>query len=144
MESRTNRVLIGTFVSYPHVSQKTLRLIQDKFAPEKIFIFNVLDDDTRRLITFNVSQNDLGEKFTEYKNQYKNTLRLHRNKETNTFYTINSLNRVIKEQNDGISSEQFDVDWEKYKNTCLVVGEEGKIKTLSTKLAKIIDTHDSN
>lgn len=136
---KTSRVLVGTFINYPHVSRKTLRFIAENFNPDRIFIFSVDDENTKRLVTFNVNKSDLGNKFSEYKAKYRNTLRLHRHKDSNTFYTINSLNEVVKTQNNGEKDESFQVQWEDFENSCLVIDSEGRVKSLKTKLAKIID-----
>lgn len=132
------RVLIGTFVRKANVSQRVLKEIVESFNTDKIFIFSVEDETHKRLVTFNVYEADLGDRFTEYKRANKNSLRLHRNKNSNTFYTINSLNKVVESQA-GKKDSQHNVDWTDYQNCCLVLDQEGSLKILKTKLAKVID-----
>ena len=139
------KILIGTFVRSSFVPKRIIREVQETFDPDKIFIFSVKNDDVnKRLITFNVDKQDMGEKFSHYRTSQKNTLRLHRRKDSNTFYTLNSLNKVVKEQNHGDESSNFEVDWSSYQNCCLVLDREGNLKALETKLAKIIDIFDEN
>lgn len=133
----TKRVLVGTFVRKAHVPQRVLKAIVENFNANRIFIFSVDDDVHKRLVTFNVSEEDL-DKFAEFKKVNKNTLRLHRHKESNTFYTINSLNKLLKEQH-GQTNPEFQVNWDGFANSCLVLDGEGNLKVLKTKLAKVID-----
>jgi mRNA-degrading endonuclease YafQ of YafQ-DinJ toxin-antitoxin module len=133
-----NTVLLGTFIKRSHVSQRLLKSIVENFNANRIFIFSVEDETHKRLITFNVNKEDLDKKFSEFRKTNKNTLRLHRNKESNTFYTINSLNKLIDVQN-GTKDETFKVNWNDYKNCCLLVDNQGQFVPLKTKLAKIIE-----
>jgi mRNA-degrading endonuclease YafQ of YafQ-DinJ toxin-antitoxin module len=133
-----NTVLLGTFIKRSHVSQRLLKSIVENFNANRIFIFSVEDETHKRLITFNVNKEDLDKKFSEFRKANKNTLRLHRNKESNTFYTINSLNKLIDVQN-GTKDETFKVNWNDYKNCCLLVDNQGQFVPLKTKLAKIIE-----
>ena len=48
-----------------------------------------------------------------------NTILLHRKKDSNTLYTINALNDLIKSLNGGIIDTSFKVDWQDYKNCIL-------------------------
>lgn len=132
------RFLLGTFIRNDHVPQRTLKSIVENFGANRIFIFSVEDEVHKRLITFNANEEDLNDKFYEFKEENKNTVRLHRRKDINTFYTINSLNQLIIEQNGKINPD-FQVDWKGYDNSCLVVDKEGRLKVLKTKLAKVID-----
>lgn len=133
------KILIGTFVKKPHVPQKILKSIVENFDVDKIFIFSVNDEKHQRLVTFNISNEQLGEKFLSFKKENKNSLCLHRRKDSNTFYTINSLNKLIQKKNNGIFDSSFKLDWNEFKNKCLVLDKDGEVKFLETKLAKIID-----
>ena len=59
------------------------------------------------------------------------TILMHRRKETDTLYTINSLNMLITKLNGGILDKTFKIDWAKYKNSVLLTrnGEFAQIKT---------------
>lgn len=67
-----------------------------------------------------------------------NTILLHRKKETNTLYTINSLNLLIKSLNEGVLDTSFRVEWQNYKNTVLLTQGED-LRKLSTKIYKIVN-----
>lgn len=63
---------------------------------------------------------------------------VHRKKETNTLYTINSLNALIRKENDGILDNSYSVDWTKYSNALLVTSNN-ELKVLNTKVYQIIN-----
>jgi hypothetical protein len=63
---------------------------------------------------------------------------VHRKKETNTLYTINSLNALIKKENSGIVDPSFAVEWSKYANSLLVTSNND-LKVLNTKVYQIIN-----
>jgi hypothetical protein len=67
-----------------------------------------------------------------------NTILVHRNKATNTLYTINALNELIKSLNGGIVDMSYRVEWQHYKNSILLT-QEGQFKQLNTKIFKIIE-----
>ena len=66
-----------------------------------------------------------------------NTILLHRKKESNTLYTINALNTLIKTLNNGVLDSTFPINWPDYKNSILLTqGEE--LKRLNTTIHKIV------
>jgi len=71
-------------------------------------------------------------------NFIENTILVHRKKETNTLYTINALNTLIKQLNEGVLDTTFKVDWEEYKN-CILLTKGDELKRVNTKLHKIIE-----
>ncbi len=83
------------------------------------------------VITYNVEQGNVSGIPT-------NTILVHRKKDTNTLYTINALNTLIKSLNGGIVDTKFRVDWQHYRN-CILLTQGNEIKQLNTKVHKIID-----
>ena len=71
-------------------------------------------------------------------NLVKNTISLHRKKQTNTLYTINALNELIKNLNNGVLDKDFVIPWENFRNMILVTNSEG-LSRISTRIYKIID-----
>lgn len=69
------------------------------------------------------------------------TISLHRKKATNTLYTINALNLLVRELNGGIVDRRYQVPWEEYKNTILVTAYGG-LKKIHTKLDRIVNVDD--
>ena len=83
------------------------------------------------VITYNVEQvnvNDIP----------VNTILVHRKKETNTLYTINALNDLIKKLNGGVVDTSYRVNWQHYKN-CILLTQNGDLKQLNTKVYQIIE-----
>jgi hypothetical protein len=66
-----------------------------------------------------------------------NTILLHRKKESNTLYTINALNDLIKSLNDGVLDTSYTINWTDYRN-CILLTHAGDLKRLDTKIYKII------
>lgn len=67
---------------------------------------------------------------------YPNTISVHRKKEYNIIYSINALNELIKEQNNGVVSSAYQIDWENYRNS-FITARDGKVKVTPTRLMKI-------
>ena len=67
-----------------------------------------------------------------------NTILLHRKKESNTLYTINALNTLIKSLNGGILDTKYIVNWHEYKNSILLTNGPD-LRKLDTSIYKIID-----
>ena len=55
----------------------------------------------------------------------KNTISIHRKKETNTLYTVNALNEVIMNLNNGILDKSMLLPWENFENSFLLTNEDG-------------------
>jgi hypothetical protein len=67
-----------------------------------------------------------------------NTILVHRKKQTNTLYTINALNELIKSLNNGVLDKKFPIEWENYRNCILLIQAEGFNK-INTKIKDIIN-----
>lgn len=67
---------------------------------------------------------------------YPHTMSVHRKKEFNIIYSINALNELIKEENNGVMSPSHQIAWENYRN-CFITARDGKVKITPTRLLKI-------
>ena len=67
-----------------------------------------------------------------------NTILVHRKKESNTLYTINALNTLVKELNGGQVDTNFTIDWNHYRN-CILLTQHNELKQLNTKIHRIIE-----
>ncbi len=111
---------------------KTIETIKDEYtvAYNKIFVLESVDSD-EYLCTYNI------EVVGDSTGILRNTILLHRKKETNTLYTINSLNALIKSLNGGVLDTKFQVNWNDYRNSVLLTtGSE--LRRLNTTVYKII------
>ena len=68
----------------------------------------------------------------------ENTILVHRKKETNTLYTINALNTLIKELNNGQLDTSYKVNWADYRN-CILLTKGPELKRINTKLFDIME-----
>ncbi len=70
--------------------------------------------------------------------QLENTILVHRKKQSNTLYTINALNQLIKEENGGVLDTNFPLEWENYKNCIILTGVAG-IRKIPTRIFQKIE-----
>ena len=98
----------------------------------KIFVLESLDGE-KTMLTYNV---DMGNSLEE--TLVDNTILVHRKKQTNTLYTINALNELIKSLNNGFLDKRFPIEWNDYKNCILLVQTDGFNK-IDTKVKEIIN-----
>jgi hypothetical protein len=96
----------------------------------KMFVLYVKSTD-EYVVTYNVEQGNVD-------SIPLNTILVHRKKETNTLYTINALNDLIKKLNGGVVDPSYRVNWQHYKN-CILLTNHNELKQLNTKVYKIIE-----
>jgi len=96
----------------------------------KMFVLYVKSTD-EYVVTYNVEQGNVD-------SIPVNTILVHRKKETNTLYTINALNDLIKKLNGGVVDQSFRVNWQHYKN-CILLTNHNELKQLNTKVFKIVE-----
>ena len=99
---------------------------------DKLFVLESLDGE-KIMITYNVDMNN-----SAVDSIVDNTILVHRKKQTNTLYTINALNEVIKSLNGGILDKSFAVNWNDYRNCILLIQTEG-FNRINTKVKTIIN-----
>ena len=99
----------------------------------KIYVLQNIDNIKELFCTYNVEITDS----LNY-DLVPNTISLHRKKYTNTLYTINGLNCLIKNLNNGILDKKYVIPWENISNTLLITTDH-KLNKISTKLYQIID-----
>lgn len=97
---------------------------------KRIFVLSI-QDSPELICSFNVEKGNT-------RKQLPAAMLVHRKKETNTMYTINSLNALIRQENNGVLDTKFSVDWSKYANALLVTSNN-ELKVLHTKVYQIIN-----
>jgi hypothetical protein len=112
--------------------EETLARIQSKYKIlfNKIFVLYI-ESTEEYVCTYNIDHNNMSGGLLE------NTILLHRKKESNTLYTINALNDLIKSLNGGVLDNTFMINWKDYQNSILLT-HTGVLKKLDTKIYKII------
>ena len=98
----------------------------------KIFILESLDGE-KIMLTYNVDMNN-----SSSESIIDNTILVHRKKQTNTLYTINALNELIKDLNNGVLDKRFPIEWNNYRNCILLIQADG-FNRIDTKVKEIIN-----
>jgi hypothetical protein len=122
------RQLLCTFSKSNNID-RTIELIKNTYKDfnDKIFIFSISNDSSEVYLTYNIANNI---------EKIPNTILIHRKKDYNTLYTINSLNQLIRDENGGILDKSFIVQWDLYQN-CLIINGEISVKIIPLSLLRI-------
>ncbi len=86
-------------------------------------------------ITFNVEKGS-----SAIPSQWK-TILVHRKKQSNTIYTINALNEVVKSKTGGVLDNSYMIDWDEFKN-CIITTSSIGYKKIPTKVFKSFNTEE--
>ena len=129
-----NSNLLCTFVNKKDF-ESTIIKIRDNYdiLYNKIFVMQNEEKMKEFICTYNIDSNEK----KDY-NIVPNTILLHRKKQTNTLYTINALNEIIKNINNGILDKNTIIDWGNYENMLLIT-VSNKLVRIKTKFYKIIN-----
>jgi len=123
--------LICLFTIEPELDHITLMVAKTyEVIYKRIFILSI-EDSEELVCSFNVEKGNI-------RKQLPGAMLVHRKKETNTLYTINSLNALIRKDNNGIVDSSYSVDWAKYANSLLVTSNN-ELKVLKTKVYQIVN-----
>ena len=111
--------LVCTFTKKYEIESK-INEIQNNFSilNNKIFIFKSFELKEDSILTYNVIMDS-------YKKFLPNSIMVHQKRETNTIYTINALNELLMNLNNGILDKKYPIEWERYKNCALLKNKEG-------------------
>jgi hypothetical protein len=124
--------LFCTFTS-PADLEETVSTINRRYSIlfSKIFVLESPQSD-ELICTYNIDTGNMTA------SPMANTILLHRKKESNTLYTINALNTLIKSLNEGVLDTRFIVNWQDYKNSILLTNGP-ELRKLDTAIFKIVD-----
>jgi len=125
--------LLCTFTSKDAL-QKTLQDIRETYVIvyNYIYILQNKSNLDELYVTYNIN--------TEFKPPHplEDTILIHRKKESNTLYTINALNQLVREENGGVLDKTFVIDWQKFKNSIILTNTEGT-KRIQTRIFEVIE-----
>jgi hypothetical protein len=130
--------LLATFTTKENLDD-TVKIISSSYSIvfRKIYVLQNENNINELICTYNVDTKN----GVDY-NAVKGTISLHRKKHSNTLYTINALNEVVANLNNGVVDSKFMVPWENFKNTLLVTNSEG-LNKINTRIFKIIEIDQS-
>jgi|TARA_R110000782_G_scaffold52947_1_gene112961 hypothetical protein len=97
----------------------------------KIFVLEDVEQG-KLMMTYNVDTAN-----SSYDGIIDDTILVHRKKQTNTLYTINALNELIRDLNGGVLDKRFPINWNDYRNCILLIQSEG-FNRVNTKIKEII------
>ena len=125
--------LFATFSKKEDIDN-TIEVITARYSIlfNKIFILESKDSD-EFICTYNIDPGNLSTTTV-----LPNTILLHHKKESNTLYTINALNTLIKTLNNGYADPNYKVNWTDYKNTILLTNGPD-LRKLETTIYKIVN-----
>ena len=118
LDKSVNFILKNYILTNPNVF-----ILENKSKPEETFI------------TFNVEKGS-----APISSEWK-TILVHRKKQSNTIYTINALNEVVKSKTGGNLDNSYMIDWEEFKNCILTTSNQG-YKMIPTKVFKSFNTEN--
>lgn len=123
--------LFCTFATEQSLDE-TLDIIQTQYSIiyNKIFVL-YSKQQQEYAITYNVDLHNVA-------SLLPSTILVHRKKDSKTLYTINALNQLIRELNNGKLDENFQVDWNTYRN-CILLTKGAELKKIPTQLFRIIE-----
>lgn len=124
--------LFCTFIAHDEL-ENTLNSLMHKYTIlySKIFVLESLSSD-EFICTYNIDTLNM-----EQQSVLPNTILLHRKKESNSLYTINALNLLIRSLNHGILDTNYKINWIDYKNSIMLV-QNNDLNIIKTKIYKII------
>jgi hypothetical protein len=126
-----NNKLFCTFVSEELIDERVNEISGSyNIMYNKMFVL-FIKSTGEYVVTYNVDQGNVN-------GIPENTILVHRKKDTNTLYTINALNTLIKSLNNGVVDTKFRVDWQHYRN-CILLTQNNELRQLNTKVHNIID-----
>ncbi len=122
--------LICTFVRKNQIDQ-TIDKITEKFEllNGKIFLLKTIQSENELVLSYNIV-------LDSRKEFLPGSILVHRKKETNTIYTINALNELIMNINNGVLDKKYPIEWERYQDTMLLKRSTG-LNLLKTDVVKV-------
>jgi len=112
-EIDVNNKLFCTFVTLEELEDRLKSITTEyEIKYSKLFVLSV-EDSEEYVITYNVENANVSA-------IPHNTILVHRKKHTNTLYTINALNELIKKLNGGVVDTKFPIEWNHYRNTIML------------------------
>jgi len=100
-----------------------------------VFVLENKINEGELYITFNVEKGS-----SAIDSEWK-TILVHRKKQSNTIYTINALNEVVKSKTGGILDNSYMIDWDEFKN-CIITTSSIGYKKIPTKVFKSFNTEE--
>ena len=130
-----NNYLLASFIPQDELLT-SVNLLKEHFhiIGNRIFVLKNIDNEASLVLTYNI---EIDQQLA-FDQVLSNTIRVHRKKETNTLYSLNALNHIVKLQNNNKLDKSFIIDWTEYRNTIITL-REGELKCIGTKLQQVLN-----
>ena len=118
-------MLLATFVRSSQIDKAVEQISSElDIDSRRVFLLKLVSKDNSKdrkyVLTYNW-HGDRGRQDFDFTNEYV-TISVNRKKQTNTIYTINALNSLIKEEyGPTVDPKTIKVDWDNYRNTMLIM-----------------------
>lgn len=132
MTYQDNRQLLCTFSNikdFQSLSEEIKKFYE--VYSNRIFAFSNVKNPKEIYLTYNVLN------MKKDAQKFPNTILIHRKKQTNTLYSLNALNTLIKEEH-GTLDATFVIDWKLYENS-LVISGDISVRIIPLKISGILD-----
>ena len=111
IEDLSNKLAL-IYQAYQHSGVANLKQFYYIHSPDEVVCIYNVADATKRIA---------------------DTITINRKKESNTLYSINALNSLIKQLNHGILDKSFAIKWQDYQDTMLLADREKGFKMIKIK-----------
>jgi hypothetical protein len=126
-------ILLASFVPHEKLDAAFDQISTTAGVPKnRIFVFKSPDLEDY-VLTYNVQADHANTKFSAI---WPDTISIHRKKETNTLFSLNALNELIKSENAGQLIQSYKVKWDEYRN-CFLLFRNGHLAVLHLELIKL-------
>ena len=126
-----DKQLLCTFTHKSYVLA-TLKSIVETYIVlyNKVFIYENMENRQQFLCTYNTAGLQCARSYMP------STISVHRKKESNTFFTINALNELIKENNNGVLDKDYKLNWPVYSDTAVII-TDGQLQKIRIKYREV-------
>jgi len=98
----------------------------------KIFVLE-LSSTNEYVCTYNIDTGNMSSEVI-----LPNIMSIHRKKDSNSLYSLNGLNALIKKLNNGVINNNYPINWPDYKNS-IILSNKGELNISKTIVKKIIN-----
>ena len=124
-----NFKLLCTFTFKKNINSVIDDIIFQFKGIQKLFVFSNKENTNDCYVTFNVDLS-INDTFNDY-------IIIHRKKEYNTLYSVNALNLIIRNLNNGVLDTSYIIDWNLYRNM-LLLSKQNEVSRIPLQLEEVI------
>jgi hypothetical protein len=113
--------LLCTFVKKNKILQVYTSIINNYTINNQITLYNIKDSNDSILVYDIIGNSTVN---------VPDTISVHKKSHTDTYYTINALNDIIKQNNNGTLDLTYKIDWNNYNRCLLLYNNQDGLKIL--------------